>query len=227
MVFAFPAPFPFRLPVMEILNPRAALLSNFEVLTLLRNLEADHLIRTKTAFKVKKEEEASAATSSSTIIGNVSYLEASENLRTVEVEAISYLSANYLPNISQTEEGITKLVKGLAPYDLTKSEKLQIVNLAPTLPVELYVIVEELEDRFGDRIDEILGHVQESLTQPNPDTTTKSNGVLPMQQGSAFVEADQWDLDADADADAPYEEDMYDDTGEGAGVEGDLDMEDD
>ena len=55
-------------------------------------------------------------------------------------QAISYLSADYLPNVSQTEEGITKLVKSLAPYDLTKSEKLQIVNLAPTLPVELYVV---------------------------------------------------------------------------------------
>jgi len=138
-------------------------------------------------------------------------------------QAISYLSANYLPNTSQTEEGITKLVKDLAPYDLTKSEKLQIVNLAPALPVELYVIVEELEDRFGDRIDEILGHVQESLTQSNPGPTIKSNGVLPVQQGSTFVENNHWDIDTDADA--PYEEDMYDDNGEGAGVEGDLDME--
>lgn len=129
------------------------------MLSLLRDLEADHLLRTKTALRVKKEEEALVATSSSTIPGNVSHLEASENLRTVEVEvrrsllllslnddnyfwsqAIGYLSANYLPNISQTEEGITKLVKDLAPYELTKAEKLQIVNLAPTLPVELYVV---------------------------------------------------------------------------------------
>lgn len=66
----------------QIIHPRAALLSNFEVLTLLRDLEADHLSRSKTAFRVKKEEEAS----SSTIQGNISHLEASENLRTVEVE---------------------------------------------------------------------------------------------------------------------------------------------
>jgi hypothetical protein len=55
-------------------------------------------------------------------------------------QAISYLSGNYLPNISQKEEAITKLVKDLAPYDLTKAEKLQIVNLAPIRPVELYVV---------------------------------------------------------------------------------------
>jgi len=142
-------------------------------------------------------------------------------------QAIGYLSANHLPNVSQTEEGITKLVKDLASYDLTKAEKLQIVNLAPTLPVELYVIVEELEDRFGDRIDEILEHIQKSLAQSNPDAVIPKsngiNGVPSAQQGPIIVEEDQWDNDADA----PYEEDMYDDAGEGAGVEGDLDIEED
>lgn len=87
-------------------------------------------------------------------------------------------------------------------------------------------IVEELEDRFGeDRIEEILGHVKESLTQSHSDTIDSHgiNGALSVQQGSLIVEQDQWDFDADA----PYEEDMYDDTGEGAGVEGDLDVEED
>ena len=79
-------PTEFTRYLFQIVNPRAALLSNFEVLSLLRGLEADHLSRTKTAFRVKKEEEASAAPSSSTIPGNISHLEASENLRTVQVE---------------------------------------------------------------------------------------------------------------------------------------------
>jgi len=56
------------------------------------------------------------------------------------IQAISYLGAEYLPTRSQTEEGISNLVKNLAPYSLTKAEKLQVVNLAPTLPVELYVV---------------------------------------------------------------------------------------
>ena len=62
------------------------------------------------------------------------------NRYTLWSQAISYLSGNYLPNISQKEEGITKLVKDLAPYGLTKAEKLQIVNLAPIRAVELYVV---------------------------------------------------------------------------------------
>ena len=56
------------------------------------------------------------------------------------LKAIQYLSADYQPTISQTPAGITKLVKELAPIELTKAEKLQVVNLAPTEPVELYVV---------------------------------------------------------------------------------------
>ena len=63
------------------------------------------------------------------------------------------------------------------------------------------------------------------MTQSQSDTIDSHgiNGTLSEQQGSLIVEQEQWDFDADA----PYEEDMYDDTGEGAGVEGDLDMEED
>ena len=89
----------------QVVNPRAALLSNFEVLSLLRGLEADHLSRTKTAFRIKKEEEASAVPSSFTIPGNISHLEASENLRTVQVEVCRVL---FLNNISV----ITFMVSG-------------------------------------------------------------------------------------------------------------------
>lgn len=55
-------------------------------------------------------------------------------------QAIQYLSAEYQPTSSQTPEGITQLVKDLGKYTLTKAEKLQVVNLAPTQPVELYVV---------------------------------------------------------------------------------------
>jgi hypothetical protein len=50
------------------------------------------------------------------------------------------LSAEYQPTTCQTAEGIIELMKNLAPYNLTKAEKLQVVNLAPKLPVELYVV---------------------------------------------------------------------------------------
>ena len=62
--------------LMEVVSKRAALLCNYEVLTLLRELEEDHLARAKTAFKVKKEEGASSSS------GAAKDVEVSENLRT-------------------------------------------------------------------------------------------------------------------------------------------------
>ncbi len=69
------------------MNAQSALLSNHEVLSLLRELEADHLSRTKTAVRIKKEEEA-AGVVSNIIPGDKhpSNVEIIQNLRTVEVE---------------------------------------------------------------------------------------------------------------------------------------------
>lgn len=61
----------------QVLNPRAALLSNYEVLQLLRELEADHIARTRIAQRLKKEEEDAPAVTAHPV---------SENLRTIEVE---------------------------------------------------------------------------------------------------------------------------------------------
>lgn len=54
-------------------------------MTLLRELEGDHLARAKTALRVKKEEEA-AGLPPRLSGGDTVFGEASENLRTVEVE---------------------------------------------------------------------------------------------------------------------------------------------
>lgn len=137
-----------------MIQARSALLSNFEVRNLLLELENDYISRSKTAIRIKKEEEMNGEPPRP---NGSSVVEISENLRTIEVEvrkrlgqlhrkaqtypqAIQYLSADFQPTASQTEEGIAQLVKGLSTYDLTKAEKLQVVNLAPTVPVELYAV---------------------------------------------------------------------------------------
>ncbi|KAF5392544.1 hypothetical protein D9757_002150 [Collybiopsis confluens] len=206
---------------MEILNPRSALLSNFEVLELLRQFESEHLTRTKTAIRIKKEEEAAGVPS----LENPATTQTSENFRTIQIEAIQYLSADYLPTSSQTADGITHLVKDLAQYDLTKGEKLQIVNLAPTQPVELYAIVEEIEDRFPDETEVICNRVVESLSAP---TLTGSPMIVPHSSAanSSLNLGSSLRYPEDEDADV-VDEMMFDDTGEGAGIEGDLDREDD
>jgi len=215
-------------------NPGAALLSNYEVLQLLTELEADHIARTRIAQRLKKEEEDAAAATGHPV---------SENLRTIEVEAIQYLSADYQPTRVQTAPGIQRLTKDLAPYGLTKGEKLQIVNLTPVEPVELYVIVEELEDRLGNCMDEVLGVVRSSLTAPPPSATAAASAattgaeLAPAGQPHALEIVDETPATAahdDIDLDAPlWEHDTneiemeYMDGGEGVGIEGDLDVEND
>lgn len=76
----------------KVVNPRAALLSNYEVLTLLRELESDHLASTRTALRIKKEEEASAGGVARSSGSHALFGEASENLRTIEVEVTSNIT---------------------------------------------------------------------------------------------------------------------------------------
>jgi len=88
-------------------------------------------------------------------------------------------------------------------------------------------IVEELEDRLGNQMEDLLAVVAKSLhderaTQPSKRTTavledkgTHNEVTVEVYEG----EQDAWRYDAN--------EMEFDDMGEGAGVEGDLDVEDD
>ncbi|KAH8982172.1 HRDC-like protein [Lactarius hatsudake] len=212
----------------KVLNNTAALLSNYEVLHLLKELEADHIARTRTAQRLKKEEDDAAAATGHPVLPSPNPpLSVSENLRTIEVEAIQYLTADYQPTRVQTAEGIERLTKSLAPYGLTKAEKLQVVNLTPVEPVELYVIVEELEDRLGNCMEEVLDIVRSSLAAPPPTSSDAPQSLLEIVD-----ETPAGTTHDDPDADAPlWEHDAtemeYVDAGEGLAIEGDLDVDDD
>ncbi|KAF9950680.1 hypothetical protein BGZ72_007690 [Mortierella alpina] len=108
---------------MEILKADAAMLSNYEVMTLLNDQKA------------QRQANEVAGTR-----------EAAENLRTVEFEVQKYLSNT--PCSTQSPEQIAALKKALAKYELMKVEVLQILNLRPKSPVELLLLIEEFEERF-------------------------------------------------------------------------------
>ena len=73
--------------IVQVLNTTAALLSNYEVLQLLKELEAGHIARTRTAQRLKKEEDdAAAATGHLPLPSPDQPLTVSENLRTIEAE---------------------------------------------------------------------------------------------------------------------------------------------
>ncbi|EIM19606.1 hypothetical protein WALSEDRAFT_61408 [Wallemia mellicola CBS 633.66] len=88
-----------------------------------------------------------------------------DNLRFTQTEAVKYLSNDNLSTTKQNETGITNLLQSLEQFQtLTRAEKLMIVNLSPKSVVELYVIIEELEDRLSEEdIEAILSLVSTNL----------------------------------------------------------------
>jgi hypothetical protein len=95
-------------------------------------------------------------------------------------------------------------------------------------------IVEELEDRLGGQMEDILTIVRASLDKdasaPAPDPSEHHN-QLPRVTGAQqqiFTDEEQtWGDHDDGQHMFDPNEVLFDDTGEGAGVEGDLDMEED
>ncbi|KAI9874301.1 MAG: hypothetical protein M1830_009902 [Pleopsidium flavum] len=81
----------------------------------------------------------------------------SRNLETVVKELTDYLHTpkNPLaPPSKYNESTIQTLMQALQPYDLTKAELLMIINLRPDNAGVLDCIVEELDQRFSEEVQE-------------------------------------------------------------------------
>lgn len=89
-------------------------------------------------------------------------------------------------------------------------------------------IVEEIEDRLGDRMDEVLDVVRSSLTKPLflPTGAKEPPAGLPAHTGVAEGNQNRPGWEA-GEGEGAGQEDEFDDMGMGAGVEGDLEMGDD
>lgn len=84
--------------------------------------------------------------------------------------------------------------------------------------------MEEIEDRLGDQMNEALKIVQNSLTKTFTSMTTAPVLAMAGEEDVAYAPADE---DEDEERWNNDEEQVFNDIGEGVGVEGDLDMEDD
>lgn len=69
-------------------------------------------------------------------------------LNTVTYETLKYLEQT--PCIEQNRDLIVKFYQEIKKFDLKKSEILQILNLRPTTPVELQLIIEDSETRLTE-----------------------------------------------------------------------------
>merc|ERR1712035_140589 len=118
---------------------RRELLTNFEV------LEAVNRYQNEQKEKAKKRKHS---------------VKADEALNTVTLETANYLSK--LPAAQQSKEGIVEFVQKLKADDdgakLLPNELMQIVNLRPQQPVELYLLIEDIEGRISEEnVDKLQG----------------------------------------------------------------------
>ncbi|SOV04350.1 related to RPC17 - RNA polymerase III subunit C17 [Ustilago sp. UG-2017a] len=166
---------------MRILKARSALLSDFEVLKVLKEMEAeqrDGLNHTSHISEINNDKDAHGQPIAKGDEDDLWLSKVPENLRTIQFETISSLSQTTRPCAHQEADNITAFLdelkaRGYSVTDskakrdslgLNRSERLQIVNHAPQSVVELHTLVEELEERFHPhQIEELIALVQTYL----------------------------------------------------------------
>lgn len=133
---------------MEVLNEKAAMLSNYEVFQLLQETEN----QTKGGNSKKRQAKHLV------------------NLSTICYEARKHLEKT--PCKSQSPEIIEDFLKAMEPFKLTKAEKLQLLNLRPTTPVEIQLIIEDSEERLktDQEIEELLNVIATKLPDIHEET---------------------------------------------------------
>lgn len=140
---------------MEIVNKNVALLSNSEVYTLLKETKEKSTIK---LIKKKKIDQNNLNFSS-----NVD-----KHLPTVVYESLKYLERT--PCVNQTQKTVFNFLKGLdekfKEFNLTKLEKLQILNQRPSSAVELQCLIEDSEERFTiEQMDDLLEFIVKNLPE--------------------------------------------------------------
>ncbi|PFX17286.1 DNA-directed RNA polymerase III subunit RPC9-like [Stylophora pistillata] len=135
---------------MEVLNDKAAMLSNYEVYQLLLETENQNKVD-----KSKKRQKHLV------------------NLSTICYEARKHLEKT--PCKHQSPEIIEEFLKAMQPFNLTRAEKLQLLNLRPTTLVEIHLIIEDSEERLktDQEIEELLNVIATKLPDPNEETVVE------------------------------------------------------
>lgn len=141
---------------MEVVNERATMVSNYEVFALLKETTQED----STNRQYKKHRQ--------------------ENLATISYEVMKYLDKT--PCKLQNDAVIRDFLVAVAPFNLTKGEKLQLLNLRPSTPVEIQLIIEESEERLKtdeelEKLIEIVGKlpVDENDTDTNVENMEEAD----------------------------------------------------
>ncbi|XP_071521891.1 DNA-directed RNA polymerase III subunit RPC9 [Panulirus ornatus] len=136
---------------MEVVNSKGAVLSNLEVYALLQDL-------CRQGGKGKRN-----LAKTQTHLANIAF------------DTLKYLEKT--PCRNQSPEIIQRFLDAVKEFKLTKAEKLQLINLRPTTPVEMQLIIEESEDRLTEeQVEELISLVELHLPDDTAGTQQMVNG---------------------------------------------------
>uniref|UniRef100_A0A6B2LIE4 DNA-directed RNA polymerase III subunit RPC9 n=1 Tax=Arcella intermedia TaxID=1963864 RepID=A0A6B2LIE4_9EUKA len=97
----------------------------------------------------------------------------SSNIDTIQSQVLEYLEHTRVPKLSP--DSIGKCMTTLSKFPLSKAEKLEILNHAPILPVEVHMIIQDTPGRFSSQdelrgfYDEVSNIVKDNLIDPNAE----------------------------------------------------------
>lgn len=143
---------------MEVCSGNHAMLCNFEVLSLLRDIQAGRGQKRPNKYQT--------------------------NLATITYETIQCLEKSW-PSAGQKAEGVAAAMEALAPFGLTAAEKLQLINHQPTTPVEIQLMVEESEERLTEeQVEELLEVLATHLPQ-EADSQDQDKEEMDTKEGNS------------------------------------------
>lgn len=156
---------------MEVVNENVALLSNLEVLTLLRDIQAGQGGQQKPGKH-------------------------QQSLATIVYETVKYLEET--PCAHQAPSHVANFMDAVKPFNLTKAEKLQLLNSRPTCQVEIYLMVEEADERLN--VEDLMKTVEQQLpglenaqedeeveAEEEEEEAEEAEHGVPMDEGEDYV----------------------------------------
>jgi DNA-directed RNA polymerase subunit F len=130
---------------MQVINDNSAVLSNYEVFSLLQDIQSGSNGQRKP--------------------GN-----GQQQLATITYETVKYLEST--PAAQQSPEVIERFSTALKPFGLTKAEHLQLLNHRPTSDIEIQLLVEESEERLSEEeLYQLIEVVKETLPAKPDDSS--------------------------------------------------------
>eukprot|EP00040_Diaphanoeca_grandis_P003491 m.25060 g.25060 ORF g.25060 m.25060 type:complete len:199 (-) comp14858_c0_seq1:389-985(-) len=174
---------------MEIIKTTSALLCNHEVY----NLVSEYLdfMQTQPPEQAKRNNRNEVAKTSGI-----------DSINTVLYEVKKHLS--WTPAVVQTETIVIEFMEAMKEFNLTKAEKLQLLNSRPTSEVLLLRIIEEGEERLNEKEQEEILAIIEKILPPAPGVEEPADEGAEEYVDEDFIENEDENVVAAADDNEEY-----------------------